>query len=110
MEPCIRIFEPIANVEVPVVLATAELVVMPSHMEAKPVAWLEAMAMGKAFVGSRCDPGPELVQAGETDLLCDPFDPSDKANKVLYMVRHPEQTKQMGSRSRQLMQYRYVAG
>ncbi|MCU0336175.1 MAG: glycosyltransferase family 4 protein [Chitinophagaceae bacterium] len=109
METHIRIFEPIANVEVPGVLAAAEVVVLPSHMEAMPVAWLEAMAMGKAFVGSRTGPGPEVVQTGETGLLCDPFEPADIADKVLYMLQHPDEARRMGTRAKQLIQQQYGA-
>lgn len=82
-------------------IESAEVCVYPSHMEALPLAWLEALGMGKAFVGSKTGPGPEVVKDGETGLLCDPYDPNDIAEKVIWMLENKAKAAEMGTRGRQ---------
>lgn len=74
------------NEEIPGLIEEAEVCVYPSHMEAMPMAWLEALAMGKAFVGSRTGPGPEVVIDGVTGLLCDPLSPVDIAKATVKIL------------------------
>ena len=50
--------------------------VVPSRWEGLPLAALEAMAYGRAVVGSRVCSLPELIVDGTTGLL---FDPEDDA-------------------------------
>ncbi len=78
----------------------AEVCVYPSHMEALPLAWLEVLSMGKPFVGGSTGPGPEVVNHGETGLLADPHNPKDVAEKVIYMLDHPEEALNMGANAR----------
>jgi glycosyltransferase involved in cell wall biosynthesis len=53
----------------------AAVCVFPSHMETFGIAPAEAMAVGRPVIFSRLGPGPELIEDGETGLLCDPHDP-----------------------------------
>jgi glycosyltransferase involved in cell wall biosynthesis len=69
-------------------------------MEAMPMAWLEALAMGKPFVGSKTGPGPEAVKDDETGLLCDPHDSIDIADKVIWMLQNKEAAQKMGLAAR----------
>jgi glycosyltransferase involved in cell wall biosynthesis len=72
--------------ELGALLARAEVCVYPSHMEAMPVAWLEAMASGKALVGGDVGPAREVVVDGDSGLLCDPRDPQAIARAVLRVL------------------------
>jgi glycosyltransferase involved in cell wall biosynthesis len=89
-------------------IATAEVCVYPSHMEAMPMAWLEALGMGKAFVGSLAGPGPEIIRHGDNGLLANPFSPEDIAEKVIWMLQHPEQAKKMGDAAFEDVQKRFA--
>jgi glycosyltransferase involved in cell wall biosynthesis len=60
----------------------AEVCVFPSHMETFGIAPAEAMATGRPVIYSRLGPGPELVTAEVTGLLCDPYSPEDIAAKI----------------------------
>lgn len=72
----------VERASLPELLARASVCVYPSHMEALPVAWLEAMSMGKAVVASRTGPGAEVVEDGVSGLLCDPHDPASIADAI----------------------------
>jgi glycosyltransferase involved in cell wall biosynthesis len=92
---------PLPNHEIPGIIETAEVCAFPSHMEAMPIAWIEALAMGKAVVGSREGPGPEAIVDGRTGLLADPHDPADIAEKITYLLQHKEEAGRMGTRARE---------
>lgn len=91
----------IPNSEIPKYIESAEVCCYPSHMEAMPLAWIEVMSMGKPFVGSKLGPGPEIVEHGKTGLLCNPLDPFDIAEKVIFMMKNPEAASKMGDAARE---------
>ena len=80
---------PVEHDRVAALLDRAEVCAFPSHMEALPVAWLEAMAAGKALVASRTGPGPEVVVDGRSGLLVDPYDPAAIASAVIACLTDP---------------------
>ncbi len=86
--------------DIPALIATAEVCVYPSHMEALPLAWLEVLASGKPFIGANAGPGPEVVKDGVTGLLCDPYAPIDIATKVIALFKDPELALRLGSQGR----------
>jgi glycosyltransferase involved in cell wall biosynthesis len=92
--------EALPNNEMPGLIASAAVVVLPSHMEAMPLAWLEAMAMARPFVGSSLGPGPEVVKVCQDGLLCDPLNPDDIASKVMYLLKHTDEAEAMGQAAR----------
>ncbi len=76
----------VANTEIPKWIASAEVCAYPSHMEAMPLAWLEAMALGKPIVASQTGPGPEVVSHEETGLLCNPHQPESIAENLIRLL------------------------
>jgi glycosyltransferase involved in cell wall biosynthesis len=96
----ITIVGPVAHTEIPKYISEAAVCVYPSHMEAMPLAWLEVLSMGKPFVASAIGPGFEAVKDGETGLLCNPHQPEDIAEKVIWMLQHPVEAQQMGKNAR----------
>jgi glycosyltransferase involved in cell wall biosynthesis len=55
--------------DVPELLASADIFVLPSLWEAFPIALLEAMSMGKAVIGTNVDGTPEIIQDKKNGLL-----------------------------------------
>ncbi len=88
------------NNQIPALIEASEVCVFPSHMEAMPLAWLEVLAMGKAFVASRTGPGSEIIRDGETGLLCDPLNPRNIADKTLQILKNPSLGLKLGSEAR----------
>lgn len=92
----IHFLGPIENTQIPKEIEKAEVCAYPSHMEAMPLAWIEVLSMGKAFIASNLGPGPEAVKHKETGLLCNPLNIDDLANQVIYMLQNPKEAHQMG--------------
>lgn len=81
-------------------IRSAEVCVYPSHMEALPFAWVEVLAMEKLLIGGSTGPGPEVIKHLHDGLLCDPHDPKDVADKIIYALAHPEEARQMAVNAR----------
>ena len=90
----------VPNNEIAQHIEKAEVCCYPSHMEAMPLAWLEVMAMGKTFVGSKTGPGPEAITDNVTGLLVNPHDPKDIAEKIKYLFNNPEKAAELGYKAR----------
>jgi glycosyltransferase involved in cell wall biosynthesis len=90
---------PVDHDEVPDLISRAQVCVFPSHLENMPVAWLEAMAMGKAIVASKTGPGPEILEDGLSGILCDPFDPSSIADGVIKLLKSEDLPVQLGKQA-----------
>jgi glycosyltransferase involved in cell wall biosynthesis len=72
-----------------------------------PIGWLEALATGKAVVASKTGPGPEIIDDGATGLLCDPHDPDSIAQRVIRLLKNPEERRRLGRAARKLVLDRY---
>ncbi|MGH8595711.1 MAG: glycosyltransferase family 4 protein, partial [Gammaproteobacteria bacterium] len=91
----------IANSLMPAVYGAADLCLLPSLMEATSIAGLEAMACGKALIGTRVGGIPALIEDGITGALVPPNDPFALAAAVNAMADDRERLRQMGSAARQ---------
>ncbi len=90
----------VSNESIMQYIERSEVCCYPSHMEAMPLAWLEVLAMGKAFVGSTTGPGKEAVNDGVTGWLVNPFNSVDIANKIIEVFNDPNQAKIVGENAR----------
>jgi len=85
----------------PDLMAKASVCAYPSHTEALPIAWVEALAMGKAVVAARIGPGPEVIEDGVSGLLCDPHQPDSIADALLQALASPDLRKRLGAAARE---------
>jgi glycosyltransferase involved in cell wall biosynthesis len=60
------------RLDVPDIVAAADIYVLPSLWEGLPIALLEAMAMGKAVIGSKVDGTSEVIDNFENGVFVDP--------------------------------------
>lgn len=88
-------------------LCQAHVCCYPSFSEAFALAPLEAMGLGKAVVYSKLSSGPEAIEDGVTGLLCDPAEPEDIAEKILYYFREPEQMEKIRGNGRRAIQEKF---
>lgn len=91
---------PVERDQIPELMAQAQICVFPSLMEAHPIVWLEALAMGKPLVASRTGPGPEVVEDGISGLLCNPYDPHSIADKVIQLLQNKNMRENMKKEAR----------
>lgn len=89
--------------EVPEKYAKAHVCVFPSHMETQGLVAPEAMAMQKIVVFTNKGPGSETITPYETGLLCNPLDPKDIAEKIIWVFSNSEQSKVLASNARQFV-------
>lgn len=72
------------------VIAGAHLVVLPSLIDNFPNACLEAMALGKAVIGTSGASFDELIDDEATGFLVPPNNASALAEKIIYAWTHPK--------------------
>lgn len=64
--------------------------VLPSHVEAFPIAAMEAMACGAISVANSVGGIPDMIQDGKTGFLLEDNQPRTIANKLLEVWEHPD--------------------
>lgn len=87
--------------DVPALLASSDLFVLPSRSEAFPNGVLEAMAVGLPVVATRVGGVPELVESDVNGLLVEPDRPDSMAAAVLDLMSHPARASALGQAARQ---------
>ncbi len=75
--------------------------VLPSVSEGLGRVAIEAMATGMPVVGSRVGGIPEMVQDGVTGFLVPPGDEAALAERLRWVLEHPQEAEAMGCRARE---------
>jgi len=87
--------------DVRIYIEQADCVVLPSYREGLSRTLLEAGAIGRPVVASRVVGCKDVVDDGNTGLLCNPRDPVDLAEKLLTFIELPRIDKvKMGREAR----------
>jgi len=81
-------------------ITEASVICLPSHAEAFPMTWLEAMAMAKPMVTSNVGWAPEVMIHEKTGLMVDPHDTKQLAKALMHMLEKPEQASLYGKAAR----------
>jgi glycosyltransferase involved in cell wall biosynthesis len=98
LEDNFHFLEEVRNI--PDLLASASLLVLPSLTEGISLTLLEAMARGLPVVATRVGGNPEVVVDGETGLLVPAGDPAALARAILRLQRNPDESRRMGKAAR----------
>lgn len=94
----------VAHAEVLGYIQQANVCVYPSYLEAFPNAWIEAMACGKAVIGSSTGSGPEVISDGVTGMLCHPEDHQGLASCIIRVLTDEAYQKMLGLNARKYAQ------
>jgi glycosyltransferase involved in cell wall biosynthesis len=86
--------------EVERLLASADILVLPSYNENLPLSVIEGMAHGLAVVTTPVGAVPDIVAHGETGLLCPPGDPDALAQALALLVDDAELRSRLGRAAR----------
>lgn len=95
-----RLVGSVPNSEMPSYFAAADVVVIPSLMEATSIAGLEAMASGKPLVGTRVGGIPAIIGDGVTGLLVEPASSSALGDALVTLLQDGTRRKAMGQAAR----------
>ncbi|MGZ8431876.1 MAG: glycosyltransferase family 4 protein [Candidatus Deferrimicrobiaceae bacterium] len=94
--------------DVPNVIASLDLFVLPTLEEALGTAFLEAMAMEKPVVGTRVGGVGEVIEEGVNGHLVPPEDPATLARAIVDILRDREKGRRMGIEGRKIVQEKYT--
>jgi glycosyltransferase involved in cell wall biosynthesis len=82
-------------------LAAGDIFVLPSLAEFFPLVVCEAMASAKPVIGTRVGGVPDQIKDGWNGYLVEPANENQLAEKIRYLIDHPEERKRMGLNGRQ---------
>ena len=88
--------------DIPSVLSAIDLFVLPTMEEALGTSYLEAMAMGKAVIGSDVGGVGEVVRPGSNGYLVPPNDPAALAHAIISALSDRERLQALGHAGRAL--------
>jgi len=90
----------IKNKNMPAVFAAADIVILPSLIEATSLAGLEAMASGKPLIGTKVGGIPYLIEDNKTGVLIPPKESSAIATAILTLSNNKNLRLKMGKYAR----------
>jgi glycosyltransferase involved in cell wall biosynthesis len=97
----------ISQKEVPYYYAMSDIVVVPSLQEAFGLVVSEALACGKPVIGTKVGGIPDQIIDGYNGFLVKPKDSKEIAEKILWLLEHPEEAKQMGMNGRKIVEEKF---
>jgi glycosyltransferase involved in cell wall biosynthesis len=106
-DPCFRVLGEQHDIDR--LLLGADLFVLPSEMEAQPMAILEAMAAGLPIVATRVGGVPNLVRQGQNGVLVDVGDVIELGRAIADLAADAQRRARYGQRSRQLWEKHWTA-
>lgn len=86
--------------DIPKVLLTFNIFLLPSLKEGTPLVILEAMAMGKPIIATDVGGISEQIRDMDTGILVKSKDPEEIARAITYLCTHPLETRNMSDRCR----------
>lgn len=97
----------VSYLDIPIAYSQAEVCVFPSHMETQGLVAPEAMAMEKTVVFTKLGPGPEAITDYQTGLLCDPRNPENIAEKIIWVFSNKKESETIGKKAREFVLQKY---
>ncbi len=94
--------------DVPQILSTLDIFVLPSKSEGMPMVILEAMAAGLPVVATNVGGTPEVVIDGETGFLVPPGDPQALADVIKKLMDDPELRRKFGKAGRERVEKHFT--
>lgn len=98
------------RLDVPDILAAADIFVLPSLWEGLPIGLLEAMSMGKAVLATRVDGTKEVVQNGRNGILVETTDlVNDLSSALVRLAGDTSLRKELGQHAMETVNERFNA-
>ncbi len=90
-------------------IADSDICVFPSIWECFGLVVCDAMTAGRAVIVSKNGGMSEIVEDNITGLVADPLDSEEIANKIIYLIQHPELRFKMAATGRESILVKYNA-
>jgi glycosyltransferase involved in cell wall biosynthesis len=90
--------------DVAAALAAFDLSVFPSLWEGTPITGFEALAMGKPIVATDADGLLDIFTDGRDAMIVPKRDAAALAQKIVWMIDHPDERRRLGAAARELGQ------
>ncbi|NIM91381.1 MAG: glycosyltransferase [Candidatus Aminicenantes bacterium] len=81
--------------------------VLPSFSEGLGRVIIEALISGKPVIASNIGGLPEIIRDGEYGFLVQPDDPQELSQKILYLLRNPDQARKMGREGKEFAEQNF---
>ncbi len=94
--------------DIPGLLNSIDLFVLPTLQEALGTSFIEAMAMKKPVVGTAIDGVSEVIRDRINGLLVRPDDPASLADAITRLLKDREKAATMGNRGREIVLENYT--
>ena len=94
--------------DIPEILKTIDLFVLPTLQEALGTSFLEAMAMGKPVVGTKVGGVGEVLKGGINGYLIEPGNPSVLAEAITNLLKYKEKARMMGIEGEKIVRQNYT--
>nr|CRH08053.1 Putative GT4 : distantly related to 1, 2-diacylglycerol-3-glucosyltransferase [Candidatus Magnetococcus massalia] len=101
-ELCVTMIDRVPHQELPAMMNRADLFVLPSHYEGHPKVLLEAMACGRAVLGSDVPGIAPVIDHRHSGWLCD-TDTASLAEAIHLLLEHPRLRQDLGQAARKQM-------
>jgi glycosyltransferase involved in cell wall biosynthesis len=89
--------------DMPSILGSADIVVLPSYREGLPKVLLEAAACARPVVATDVPGCREIVKDGVNGLLVPPKDPASLSHAIAKLLQDPSLRAQMGASGREIV-------
>jgi glycogen(starch) synthase len=93
---CVEFVGWVAPQQVPALISSATMVIIPSRWEGCPNVALQAGSMGRPVVGSRVGGLAEIIDHEQTGVLVESEDSNGLAQAIIGLIRNPKTTIRMG--------------
>lgn len=91
-------------------MAELDLLVISSLWEGFGLTAIEAMVLGVPVVATEVGGLPEVVRHGETGLLVPPANAAALAKRIIWMLDHPREAREMAAKGGDVVQRKFTAG
>jgi glycosyltransferase involved in cell wall biosynthesis len=90
--------------KLPKLYQAADIFAFSTFYEHHPFAVLEALATGLPVVTTTVGGIPETIESGKNGFLVEPFNPEQFSNRLLYLLEHPVEAEEMGTKARKTVE------
>jgi glycosyltransferase involved in cell wall biosynthesis len=95
------------DAKLPKLYQAADVFAFSTFYEHHPFAVLEALSTGLPVVTTNVGGIPETIEDGKNGFLCQPFNPRELSDRILYFLEHPAEASEIAFLARKIIEERF---